>query len=100
MDTKLTQQDIKKYNGYIWKFFIGCFAFVVLLVLLTAVGLFGSLPSFRDLENPKSNLASEVISSDKQILGKYYVENRSRVNFNQISPNAINALISTEDNHF
>jgi penicillin-binding protein 1A len=71
-----------------------------LLVLLTSVGLFGSLPSFRDLENPKSNLASEIISSDKKILGKYYVENRSRVNFNQIDSDAINALIATEDNHF
>lgn len=100
MDTKLSQQDIKRYNGYIWKFFIGGFAFVVLLVLLTSVGLFGPLPSFRDLENPKSNLASEIYSEDKQVLGKYYVENRSRLNFDQISPNAINALIATEDTRF
>src|SRR3954468_24919955 len=100
MDVKLSQQDIKRYNGYIWKFFGGCFAFVVLLILLTSVGLFGTLPSFRDLENPKSNLASEVISSDKQVLGKYFIENRSRVPFNRISPYAINALIATEDNHF
>ena len=100
MDTKLSQQDIKRYNGYIWKFFIGGFAFVVLLVLLTSLGLFGPLPSFRDLENPKSNLASEIYSEDKQVLGKYYVENRSRLNFDQISPNAINALIATEDTRF
>ncbi|MEO8886420.1 MAG: transglycosylase domain-containing protein [Mucilaginibacter sp.] len=102
MDVKLSQQDIKRYNGYIWKFFIGCFAFVVLLLALTSVGLFGTVKSFRDLENPKSNLASEIISSDNQLLGKYFVDqgNRSRVNFNQISPNVTNALIATEDNHF
>lgn len=100
MDVKLSQQDIKRYNGYIWKFFIGCFAFVVILIGLTTLGLFGSLPSLRDLENPKSNQASQVISSDKQILGKYYVENRSSVTFKDISPNAINALVATEDNHF
>jgi penicillin-binding protein 1A len=100
MDTKLSQQDIKRYNGYIWKFFIGGFALVVLLVLLTALGVFKALPSFRDLENPKSNLASEIYSEDKVILGKYYVENRSRLNFDQISPDAIHALIATEDNNF
>jgi penicillin-binding protein 1A len=100
MDTKLSQQDIKRYNGYIWKFFIGGFALVVLLVLLTALGVFKALPSFRDLENPKSNLASEIISEDKVVIGKYYVENRSRLTFDQISPNAINALIATEDNNF
>ena len=100
MDVKLSQQDIKRYNLYIWKFFGGCFAFVVLLLLLTSVGLFGTMPSFRDLENPKSNLASEIMSSDNKVLGKYYVENRSRLNFNQIDSDAINALIATEDNHF
>ncbi|GAB2985089.1 transglycosylase domain-containing protein [Mucilaginibacter puniceus] len=102
MDTKLSQQDIKRYNWYIWRFFIGGFAFVVLLVLLTILGLFKPLPSFRDLENPKSNLASEIISEDKVILGKYYVNenNRSRVNYNEISQNAINALVATEDKHF
>jgi penicillin-binding protein 1A len=100
MNVKLSPQDIKRYNWYIWKFFIGCFAFVVLLVGLTALGALGSLPSFRDLENPKSNLASEIISSDKKILGKYYVENRSSTAFKDISPYAINALIATEDNNF
>lgn len=100
MIEKLSHQDIRKYNWYIWKFFIGCFAFVIILIGLTAFGVFGPLPSLRDLENPKSNQASEIISSDKQILGKYYVENRSNVTFKDISPNVINALIATEDNHF
>lgn len=100
MDTKLSQQDIKRYNWYIWRFFIGGFAFVVLLVLLTALGVFRPLPSFRDLENPKSNLASEIISEDRVVLGKYYVENRSRLNYDQISENAVNALVATEDKHF
>jgi penicillin-binding protein 1A len=102
MDTKkLSPQDIKKYNGYIWKFFIGCFAFVVLMLGLTALGAFGSLPTFRDLENPKSDQASQIISSDKQILGKWYItENRSSVPYNKISPYVFNALIAKEDNNF
>ena len=100
MITKLAPGDIKRYNWYIWRFFIGCICFFILLILLTAFGVFGELPSFRDLENPKSNLASEVISQDKIVLGKYFVQNRSRVNYNQISPNVIHALVATEDNHF
>ncbi|MDB5112657.1 MAG: peptidase [Mucilaginibacter sp.] len=100
MDVKLSQQDIKRYNWYIWKFFIGCFVFVVMMIGLTALGIFGTLPSLRDLENPKSDQASQVISSDKQILGKYYITNRSSVPFSKISPNVINALVATEDNHF
>jgi penicillin-binding protein 1A len=99
-NSKLTPQDIRRYNFMIWKFIGGCFAFVVLIILLTAFEIFGKLPSFRDLENPKSNQASEVISSDKQVLGTYYVENRSNVDYKDISPNVINALIATEDKRF
>jgi penicillin-binding protein 1A len=100
MNVKLAPQDIKRYNWYIWRFFIVCFAFVVILIGLTTFGAFGPLPSLRDLENPKSDQASEIISSDKQIIGKYYFKNRSSVNFNEISPNVINALVAKEDNHF
>jgi penicillin-binding protein 1A len=66
----------------------------------TAFGLFGTLPTFRDLENPKSNQASEIISSDKQILGTYYVQNRSSVTYSQLSPFVVNALVATEDSRF
>jgi len=100
MPEKLTQHDIRRYNWVIWKIVIGGFVIGVLIIALTALGIFGPLPSFRDLENPKSNQASEVLSSDKQILGKYFVQNRSNVTYNQISPNVIHALIATEDNRF
>jgi penicillin-binding protein 1A len=100
MIAKLTQEDIKRYNWYIWKFVIGCFTLLALIIVATYLGIFGSLPTFRDLENPKSNQASEIISSDKQTLGTYYVENRSSVTYKQISPNVIHALIATEDERF
>ncbi|MDB4925647.1 transglycosylase domain-containing protein [Mucilaginibacter sp.] len=100
MDVKLSQQDIKRYNWYIWRFFIACFALVVILIGLTTFGVFGTLPSLRELENPKSDQASVIYSSDKQILGKYYKTNRSNVTYKDISPNVINALIAKEDNHF
>src|ERR1700760_2384548 len=101
MIIKLSQQDIKRYTWYLWRTVIGFVAFFVLLLMVTYFGLFGSLPSFRDLENPKSNQASEVLADDsKTVLGTYYVQNRSSVNYNQLSPNVVNALIATEDTRF
>lgn len=100
-DDNLTQQDIKRYNGYIWKTVITGFVIVALLIGSTALGLFGELPSLRDLENPKSNVASEIYSAEGKLFGRYYVdENRSPVTYDKISPNVINALVATEDNHF
>lgn len=99
-DGKLNQQNIRRYNWYIWRFFIGCFALLVIMILAAYLGAFGPLPSFRDLENPKSNQASEIISSDKQVLGTYFVQNRSSVTYKEISPNVIHALVATEDARF
>jgi penicillin-binding protein 1A len=75
---------------------LSLFLFIV-AVQMNFLWLFGGMPSLDDLENPKSELASEIYSSDKVLLGKYFKENRSPVNYNEISPNVINALISTED---
>jgi len=62
--------------------------------------VFGPLPSFQQIENPKSNLASEVISDDGKMLGTYYYENRSNADYNKLSKNVINALIANEDSRF
>ncbi|RRN78033.1 penicillin-binding protein, partial [Pseudoxanthomonas sp. SGD-10] len=96
----LLPSDIKRYNRYFWKIVVGCVLFVTLIIVSAGLGLFGELPSFRDLENPKSNLASIIYAEDKTELGTYYVQNRSNVTFKDISPNVINALIATEDIRF
>lgn len=97
---QLTNEDIQRYTINFWKIIILTITVAAVVLLSIGLGLFGKLPSFRDLENPKSNLASEVISSDNKVLGTYYVHNRSNVNYNEISPNVINALIATEDRRF
>jgi len=99
-EVKLSPQEIKRYNWLVWKIAIGCVVFFALLITLTAFNLFGPLPAFRDLENPKSNQASEIISSDKKVLGTYYVQNRSSVTYKDLSPYLVNALVATEDNRF
>lgn len=70
------------------------------LVAATAGEFFGELPSFEDLENPKSALATEVYASDGVLLGKYYYQNRSNAHYRELAPNLVNALKATEDIRF
>ena len=100
MNTQLTRQEISRYTIRFWKWIIGIIAFGAILIFSIGLGLFGQLPDLRALENPKSNQASEVISDDNVVLGTYYIQNRSNVRYDEISPNVINALIATEDIRF
>ena len=84
----------------LWRFFFGGIGFIVLLFTAATFGLFGKMPSVQQLENPEADLASELISSDGVLMGKYYSENRSEVKYSEISPNIIHALIATEDERF
>lgn len=76
------------------------FAFVIIMLLCANFGVFGKMPSLAQLENPDADLASEIISSDGVLMGKFYAQNRSAVKYNEISPNVIHALIATEDERF
>ena len=83
------------------------FASTVLFITLHIAGVYynflnfsGQMPSLEILENPKSELASELLSSDQIVLGKYFRENRSHVEYDEISPNLIKALLATEDIRF
>jgi len=85
-----------------WRiFFYGLGAFILFLVLIN-LGVFGSLPSLKELENPSITLATEVFAEDGTPMGKYYREkgNRSNVEYKDISVNAVNALVATEDERF
>lgn len=97
----LKRQKQKKRN---WQF-------VILLWLLFLLGIFsvffvfffasngglGELPSVEQLENPELALSTEVISSDSVVLGKYFSKNRSNIEYEELSPNLVTALLSTED---
>jgi len=100
MIKNISAAEIKNYNFTLWKLFIGALILFSLFIVAIGFGFFGSLPSFRDIEHPKSNQASEILTEDKRILGTYFVQNRSNVSYPEISPNVINALISTEDTRF
>jgi penicillin-binding protein 1A len=85
---------------YFWIIYGGIIGSVLLFFILLAVGLFGALPSLRDLENPQTALATEVISADGVVLGKYFEENRTNIHFENLPKPLVNALLATEDVRF
>ena len=100
---------------WIWCVALAPFAFVGVLLLLTALGVFGRMPSFEELENPRSNLATEIYSEDGKVIGTFFVQNRSYVQYADLFPSdstlrirldgyegppIVAALISTEDIRF
>ena len=96
--TKPKKTNYRKYIIWFWILFTGP-VFTIFLFLL-GVRLFADLPETSELQNPKTNLATEVYSSDMKVIGKYYAENRTNVKFKEISPNVVKALIATEDARF
>ena len=110
----------KKYNyrrivKWMWGIVFIPVGMAAAILLLTAAGAFGRMPSFEELENPKSNLATEVYSDDGKILGTFFVQNRSYVQYADLFPEdeqlrlnlegkevppVVAALISTEDVRF
>ncbi|WP_422089751.1 transglycosylase domain-containing protein [Tenacibaculum ovolyticum] len=98
---KTNTSSFSKYIKWFWSILLGGFSIICLLFLLASWGIFGELPSFEELENPKSDLATEVISSDGKTLGKYYVKaNRTPIKYNDLPKNLIKALVATEDERF
>lgn len=86
---------------WFWGLFIGSIVIAFIVMALIAKGIVGYLPPLEELQNPKNSFASEIISSDMQSLGRYYkYENRIGVQYSDLSPVLIDALIATEDVRF
>jgi penicillin-binding protein 1A len=99
-DKKPAAVNFKRYLRWFWILFLTPFAFIFLMVWMVSMGWFGALPTTNQLENPESNLATQILSSDGRVLGKFYTENRVNVKYKQLSPFLVNALIATEDARF
>ena len=95
---------MKKYRFQVfifWFLFTSGVISIYCVFYLASIGYFGEMPDFRQLENPRTNFASEIISSDNKVLGKYYFnDNRTPIEYEDISPETINALIAIEDERF
>ncbi len=100
----MAEEKNKNWTKYIivfWTLFVLGIASVALLFILIAKGSLGFMPSFEELENPPNILSSEIYSEDGNILDKYFIhENRAFVNYSNLPPHLIDALIATEDVRF
>ncbi|WP_421920964.1 transglycosylase domain-containing protein [Marinifilum sp.] len=90
----------KKAFFIFWSVFLVGLTAIVLLFTGVSNGTFGFMPTFEELENPKSSLATEIYTFDGELLGKFYFQNRSFIDHDELSPYLIDALIATEDVRF
>lgn len=87
-----------KFIKWFWILFMAGVLSFLFIFLLAAWGAFGEMPTFERLENPQTNLASEIISSDGKTLGKFYLDdNRTPVSYEDLPKNLVEALVATED---
>lgn len=94
------KKKFRKYLIILWSLFSGFFILTFIVFFLVAKGYLGYIPTFEELENPKNNLASEIYSADDVLIGKFYAENRTNVEYHQLNKNLVDALIATEDIRF
>ena len=102
-NNKQTKKETEKRSNAVrnlWIIFGSFLLLIILFFICVATGIFGTMPSFEELENPQTNLATEIISCDGKVLGSYYVENRSNVRYSELSHYMPEALISIEDERF
>jgi len=94
------KNDVSRHIKTFWKLVaVGLFS-VFLIFLLASLGVFGELPDETSLENPEKNLATEILGTQGRTLGKFYKENRTPVQYEELPAHLINALIATEDIRF
>ena len=97
--TKTT--TFKKHIQLMWYLFFAGILTLGLLFVGAVFEWYGPMPDLQELENPKTNLATQIISSDGEILGKYYLDdNRTPITYEELPQNMVQALIATEDERF
>ncbi|WP_299619611.1 transglycosylase domain-containing protein [uncultured Tenacibaculum sp.] len=93
--------NFRTFVKWFWGLILGGVLSICLIFLLASGGALGKLPTFEELENPKNDLATEVISSDGKTIGKYYLKaNRTPIQFKDLPDNLVKALVATEDERF
>jgi len=96
----MKEKRFRKNIIWLWVILASPIVLLTTLFILISAGKLGPMPSFEQLENPSNNLAAEVYSEDGVLLGKFYVQNRTWTEYENISPYVKDALIATEDIRF
>ncbi|MGB0977227.1 MAG: penicillin-binding protein 1A [Prolixibacteraceae bacterium] len=97
---KLSKITIKQWIVFAVSFITLAILGAIGFVFSIYMGIFGPLPSYEELQEIKNPIASEIYSADNRMIGRIYLQNRSNVSYNEISPSIINALVATEDARF
>ena len=93
--------NFSKSKRWFWALFAIAALFIPLIFVLASLGLFGPMPDHTALENPRTNLATEILASDGVTLGKFYYEdNRTPVGYDELPKHLVEALIATEDRRY
>lgn len=94
----MTEQTRKKITKWFW--ILITLPVLALIGMILLVWIFADIPSFRELENPESNLATQIISEEGEILTTFHIENRTYVKYEDLSPHVVHAAVATEDARF
>lgn len=87
-----------KYIKIFWITFLVIALGVASVFMMASAGVFGEMPEFEQLENPQTNLATEILSADGETLAKLYLsDNRTPISYEELPENIVDALIATED---
>lgn len=107
MTKKVQKKTVKKKNDFgkfikwFWLLFFSAIVCAALPFVLASMGAFGDMPDYSYLENPKTDLATEIISADDKTLGKFYFnDNRTPVAYEDLSKHLVDNLVATEDERF
>jgi penicillin-binding protein 1A len=101
MATQKKVNNYKKYIKWFWGLYFTGLFIVMFIFFLASQGVLGYMPTFETLENPESNLASQIFSEDGKTIGKFYLnENRTPIRYDELSPYLPLALVSTEDERY
>ena len=94
-------KSFKRLINILWGIIFSGIIIVIIIFYRAANGYYGPMPDLQQLENPKTNLATQIFSTDGVVLGKYYYEdNRTPIEFDDLPENIVNGLIATEDERF
>jgi penicillin-binding protein 1A len=84
--------------------YITIFVFFIIIFFcalqINFLWLFGYSPTYADIKKPSQRIGSELYTADGKLIGRYFTENRTPIDFNEIAPSIINSLIATEDVRF
>lgn len=97
----MSKTNTNNIIGKLWLAFLFFILFIALFFWGISKGLLGEMPTFDEIENPNSDLATEIYATDSEVpLGKYYSKNRSNAKYEELPQNLVDALVATEDVRF